>query len=141
MRVLLSIRPDYVSKILDGTKKFEYRRRIFSRLDVTSVIVYCTKPIGKIVAEFDIRCVLKDSPEEIWRGTRHASGISREFFDCYFAGRETAYALSIGRIRRFPEPIFPQDVFVNFTPPQSYYYIFSEKLLSSSLLEAPKDDD
>jgi len=136
MRVLLSIKPDYVSKILDGSKTFEYRRRIFSRLDVTSVIVYCTKPIGRIVAEFDIRCILKDSPAEIWRETQHASGISREFFEYYFAGRETAYALSIGSIRRFREPILPQDVFVNFTPPQSYFYVFADKLLPSCLLEA-----
>lgn len=29
MKVLLSIKPEYVEKILDGTKKFEFRKGIF----------------------------------------------------------------------------------------------------------------
>ena len=51
MKVLLSIKPEFVKEIFEGRKKFEYRKSIFTK-DVTSVIVYSTKPEGMIVGEF-----------------------------------------------------------------------------------------
>lgn len=44
MRILLSIKPEYVYKILDGTKKFEYRRTVFKNKNVDSMVIYATLP-------------------------------------------------------------------------------------------------
>ena len=54
MKVLLSIKPEFVNEMVLGNKKFEYRKSIFKRADVTDVVVYATKPYGKVVGEFKI---------------------------------------------------------------------------------------
>lgn len=123
MRVLLSIKPAHVENIMRGTKIFEFRRRIFSRRDIRTVLIYCTKPVGRLVAEFDIENILEDEPEALWASTAGGSGISKEFFDAYFKGRMRAYALQIGSLRVFEKPVLPNDWFDNFTPPQSYMYV------------------
>jgi predicted transcriptional regulator len=132
MDVLLSIKPEHVANIVNGTKRFEFRRKVFSK-DVSKVVIYCTKPVGKIVAEFIIERILEGSPEEIWNETREASGISRDFFDSYFDGRDTAFAIEIGALNVFDDPIEPCDVVENFSPPQSYRYL--PKLESSKQFE------
>jgi len=53
MNVLLSIKPKYVDLILNGEKKYEFRRKIF-RNETNKVYVYCTSPVKKIVAYFTI---------------------------------------------------------------------------------------
>ena len=130
MRVLLSIRPAHVANILEGTKRFEFRRKLFTRRDVESVLIYATMPVGRLVAEFTIDEILEDSPDRLWERTHQASGISRAYYDAYFEGRETAYALGIGELTIFDEPIAPQDMISNFTPPQSYRYVSRAQQLS-----------
>lgn len=123
MRVLLSIKPEHVANIFNGSKKFEFRRRIFRRTDVRVVIVYATRPVGMIVGEFDIDCVIMDTPDSIWKVTENSSGISKNYFDQYFDGRDRAYALKIGEVRLYEAPVAPADFSENFTPPQSYLYV------------------
>ena len=122
MNVLLSIKPEHVENILNGSKKYEFRRKVFSR-EVTKVVIYCTKPVGKIVAEFSIDCIHEGAPDAIWDKTSVWSGISRDFFNSYFEGREKAYAIEIGELNVFQFPIDPGDLIDNFTAPQSYRYL------------------
>lgn len=123
MRVLLSIKPEHVENIRRGTKTFEFRRRIFARRDIRTILIYCTRPVGRLVGEFDIAHILEDEPEALWASTSGGSGISKDFFDAYFEGRQRGFALQIGALRLYDEPICPSDWFENFTPPQSYMYV------------------
>ncbi|WP_082652541.1 hypothetical protein [Aureimonas sp. AU12] len=123
MRVLLSINPVHVRKILDGVKIFEFRKKIFSRKDVRKILIYSTKPVAKIVGEFSIDRIIQDSPEALWETTYAGSGISKDFFDSYFAGRQLGYALQIGFVQEFDSPLDPDEMFPNFTPPQSFMYV------------------
>ncbi|WP_411976039.1 hypothetical protein [Sulfitobacter faviae] len=132
MNVLLSIKPEHVANIVNGTKRYEFRRKVFSK-DVSKVVIYCTKPVGKIVAEFSIANILQGSPETVWRETCSESGITRDFFDAYFSGRDTAFAIEIGCLKVFAEPIEPRDLIEDFTPPQSFRYL--EKVRSSKQME------
>ncbi|MEI9412920.1 hypothetical protein [Mesorhizobium salmacidum] len=79
--------------------------------------------MGQLVAEFEIAEILEDNPEQLWERTYQASGISKEYFDTYFKGRDKAYALRIGALTIFETPIEPQSLIDNFTAPQSYRYI------------------
>ncbi|WP_338106972.1 ASCH domain-containing protein [Morganella morganii] len=79
MKILLSIKPEFVSKILEGTKRYEFRKGIFKNESVTSVVIYSTLPVGKIVGEFFIEGVLQDDPNSIWKKTCSHSGISKSF--------------------------------------------------------------
>lgn len=130
MRVLLSIRPIHVENILSGKKVFEFRRKLFIRRDIESVLIYCTMPVGKLVAEFKISEILEDAPDRLWERTASGSGISRTYFDSYFEGRDRAYALGIGSLNIFEKPIAPSELIEDFSPPQSYRYVPRERQLA-----------
>ncbi len=122
MKVLLSIKPDFVQEIATGKKKFEYRKRIFKQ-DVDSVIIYASRPVGMIVGEFKVDHIIMKSPRELWEETEKYSGITEEFFSAYFDGRDEAYAIKIKDLCMYDEPINPYKVFDDFVAPQSYKYV------------------
>lgn len=121
MKVLLSIKPEFVAKILDGTKKFEFRKGIFKNNNVKSVVIYATMPVGMIVGEFDIKNIIEDEPTELWIKTKHQAGISKNFFDSYFERRKKAFAIEIGDIRIYESPIKLSSM--GISAPQSYRYL------------------
>ncbi|EOZ0881784.1 ASCH domain-containing protein [Serratia sp. Lou2A] len=125
MKVLLSIKPEYAEKILDGSKKFEFRKGIFKNEKITTVVIYATMPIGKIVGEFQVDSVLTGSPDAVWAETKKFAGITKEFFDMYYEGREKAFAIKIGSVDKFDAPLPLSALGNNITPPQSYRYLLA----------------
>jgi len=135
MKVLLSIKPEFVREIFQGRKKFEYRKNVFAKY-VSQVVVYSTKPEGLIVGEFSVKEILSDTPEKLWKKTAIVSGITKEFFDQYFEGREKGYALRIENPVLYKKPINPFDVFTSFVAPQSFKYLEEDDMESAlSLVE------
>jgi len=120
MKVLLSIKPEFVDKIIKGEKRFEYRRKIFKK-DVESIIIYASSPWKKIIGEFFIEEILADDPDILWSKTFRFSGVEKEFFMDYFKGSGIGYAIKIGKLELYKEPYDITEL-VN-TPPQSYAYI------------------
>lgn len=131
MNVLLSVRPHFAERILDGTKKYEYRKTIFSRTDIQKVIIYASSPIKKIVGEFQIAEIIRDKPESIWLRTHGSAGVPRDFFFQYFTGKDNAYAINIKHFKKYVAPINPWDILPDFTPPQSFKYIDSMNLCNA----------
>lgn len=101
MRVLLSINPEYAEKIFSGEKIYEYRRNIFKNKEVKIVLVYCTAPVKKIIGEFYIEEIVKDSPDNLWDLSPEKTGIERDKFDKYFLGKDEGYAIKIGKIKKY----------------------------------------
>ncbi len=126
MKVLLSIKPEFVEKIFSGEKKFEYRKNIFKNKNVNSVIIYSTMPVGKIVGEFSFSKIHKKSAKELWEETKQSSGVSKEFFFEYFKNKSECYAIEIEKIQKYDTPINPHIMFPNFTAPQSFCYVDSK---------------
>lgn len=120
-QILISINPEHVNNIISGKKKYEYRR-IAAKQDVSSLIIYETTPIKKIVAEAEVLDVLVLPPEQLWHETKASSGISKNFFDKYFSGREVAYAYKLGRVTVYQNPKRLVDFGVK-TAPQSFVYV------------------
>ena len=123
MKVLLSIKPQFVDEIFSGNKKFEYRKRIFKKNDIKTVVVYATMPIGKIVGEFDIEEILEEHPQVLWNKTKEYSGISKIFYDSYFIDRDKGYAIKIKSLNKYDVPICPYTTYDKFTAPQSFKYL------------------
>ena len=123
MNVLLSVKPKYAEKIVEGKKKYEFRRAIFKKQNIEKVYIYSSSPVSKIVAAFEIEKILKDSPEKIWTLCQKYAGISKKDFFAYFKNSEMAFAIEIGYIDSFKEYIDPFKIIENFKPPQSFYYI------------------
>ncbi|MDR2921417.1 MAG: ASCH domain-containing protein [Tannerella sp.] len=122
MKVLLSIKPEFAFKIFDGSKKFEFRKNIFKRKDIRNVIVYASSPVQRVIGEFEIKDILHDDTEKVWDMTKLASGITKQFYDEYFADREKAFAIQIGTIKKYSSPKSLSDYQLNFAP-QSFVYV------------------
>lgn len=124
MFAILSIRPEYVKAILEGNKRYEFRKKPFKK-NVKEVLVYATKPVGKIVCKFYIESVIQDTPENLWEDFGDLSGLSRDEFFAYFEGKEKGTAIEIKKVEKFPEPIDPKKLLSDFRPPQSWIYVSS----------------
>jgi len=123
MNVLLSIKPKYVKEILNGNKKYEFRKSVFRSYDsLNKVYIYSSSPVKRIVAAFTIEAIIEDHPDELWNKCKDFSGIEETEFFNYFKGRNKGVAIKIGKIKVF-DPINPEDFFPDFSPPQSFYYI------------------
>lgn len=120
-KILISINPEHVQNIIAGVKKYEYRK-IAARQDISSIIIYETTPIKKIVAEAEIIDVLELPPEELWNQTKNESGISKAFFDKYFNNRTVAYAYKLGEIKVYDTPKTLMDYGIKAAP-QSFVYV------------------
>jgi predicted transcriptional regulator len=122
MKVLLSIKPEFAEKIFNGEKKYEYRRVIFKKKGITSVVVYATAPISKIIGEFKINDVLFDDKFSLWQKTKEYGGISEDLFHCYFDNKEKGYAIQVGETELYENPISLKDEY-GLYPPQSFAYL------------------
>ena len=100
---VFSIKREFVERILDGSKRFEYRTKCPSVVDGDTILIYQTGN-GGIVASAVVGNVIEGSPIGIWGHTKHAAGIERADFDAYFDDREVAYAIPLRDVVRFDEP-------------------------------------
>ncbi len=122
MNVLLSIKPEFAYKIFAGTKKFEFRKTIFRCQDVRKIVVYASSPVQRVIGEFEIEEILNDEIEIIWEKTSQFSGISRQFFDTYFQDKDEAYAIKVGKVRKYNTPKLLADYNIKYAP-QSFMYL------------------
>ncbi|MGO2300284.1 hypothetical protein [Paucilactobacillus nenjiangensis] len=122
MKVLLSIKPEFVNEMVLGNKKFEYRKSIFKRADVTDVVVYATKPYGKVVGEFKIDRIIDDNPSNIWQRTKKFSGTTQNFFYDYFSNRKRGFAIAFSEFKSYEKPL-ELGAFNLKCAPQSFCYI------------------
>lgn len=121
--VLLSIKPRFANAILDGNKSFEFRRSIFRNREVERVVIYASSPVQRVIGEFLIEDILSMRPADLWEVTSSGSGVEREYFDDYFAGRDRGYALKVSQPRRYREPLELRSHFAISRPPQSFCYL------------------
>ena len=120
MQVILSIKPKYASKILNGTKKYELRRKIFKK-DVEVVYIYASHPTKKLVGSFKVGRILNGTPNKVWRECKRNVGIEKEDFLSYFYGSNEAFAIEVRDVRQFRPYI--KKLPNNFKPPQNFRYL------------------
>ncbi len=132
----LPIKPVYAERLINGTKRFEFRRRPMSA-DVTHIVVYASSPYKRILGIVEVTSIERGSVRSVWNKTKECAGVSRaEYFD-YFDGADFAYAIAIdpSKTVRFDRHISPSDVEENFVVPQSFKYVgftFMEALLGQT---------
>ncbi|NOG26603.1 ASCH domain-containing protein [Lysinibacillus fusiformis] len=130
MKVLLSIKPEFVEKIFSGEKQFEYRRSIFKNPNVDTIIVYSTMPVGKIVGEFKIQQILNLNIEELWTETQSKSGLNYSFYKSYFHDKDMGYAIKIDNVKEYKKPLSLSQVNKDLKAPQSFCYINDDLILA-----------
>jgi len=122
MKVLLSIRPKYVRKIISGKKGYEFRKVIFKDQSVQEIYIYSSSPVKKIVGKFKIGQIIEGHPEALWEQVKDHAGLTRDDFFGYFSGKDKGYAIEIVNFVRFEKPVDPKKNDPKFIPPQSFQY-------------------
>lgn len=119
-RVILSIKPEYAFKIFDGEKQVEYRRKPIR--NAKKVIIYVTKPVGKVLGEFEVADILCADPVELWDQTAEIGGINKQAYFEYFKDTTQAFALTIKNVKRYETERELKDYGVKMAP-QFFCYV------------------
>ena len=119
--ILLSINPDHVENILNGTKRYEFRKKACKR-HIDKILIYSTNPIMKVLGEAEVEEILIGDPEIIWKKTKRKSGIDKAFFDQYYGDRNQAVAYKLKNVIEYGEPRELKDYGIN-NAPQSFQYV------------------
>lgn len=122
MKVILSIKPYYAEKILEGEKIYELRKSIFKNPNVKKVILYASSPISKIVGEFEIDYIIHKEVEDLWKKTKEFNCVDKNYFDEYFTNREKGYAIKIKKTKKYRNHFCIKEKF-GINAPQSFSYV------------------
>ena len=124
-KVLLSIKPEYVQRILAGEKKFEFRKRLANK-SVDTIVIYATSPVMKIVGEVKVKGVLEKAPSVLWEQTKKNAGITRKKYREYFFGCKRAFAYELEEVVKYAKEFNLEEIGINQAP-QSFVYITDEQ--------------
>ncbi|MHC1623025.1 MAG: ASCH domain-containing protein [Candidatus Methanospirareceae archaeon] len=135
--IFLSVRPQYASRIFEGSKTVELRRvrpRYIARGAL--VLIYVPSPVKSLVGAFKIDQVVEKPLEELWEIVHDRAGVTREEFDAYYAGVSKGIAIFFRQVWSLPKPIELEDLkerMVGFHPPQGFRYATASELASPEL--------
>lgn len=140
--IIVSIRPMYAAKILNGHKTVELRRKFPEAAAIgTTALIYSTSPVQAIVGYARIKDVLRLPVSQIWQEHGAAACIERQDFDAYFGGLEYGFAILLDGVKALERPLKALELRNDFgvVPPQSFRYLDEEhtSLLSDERLQTP----
>lgn len=119
--ILLSIKPEYVEKIFNGTKQYEYRKTKCKE-KVEKIIIYSTAPVMQVVGEAEVEEIVEGTLEEVWDKTKDYSGTTYEFFSEYYKGKNKAVAYKMKNVKKYEEPKSLKSFRIEVAP-QSFVYV------------------
>lgn len=119
--IILPIKSKYVKLILQGSKRYEFRKRA-CKSPINKIYIYETAPKKKIVAEVLISQILEGTPEYIWNICSKYSGMKKEQYDKYYSNSQKAIAYKISEVKEFEFPKELSDYGIEYVP-QSFVYV------------------
>ena len=131
--LIISIKPQYALQIVEGIKTIELRRK-FPTENIRGgvAIIYASSPVCKIVGYVRIEDVSNLSTAKMWQQFGKAACVTKTFFNSYFDGVESGFAIALSRPVKLKTPLDIKELEEEqiFSPPQSYRYA-SESLLQA----------
>ncbi len=137
--ILLSIFPKWAEAILNGEKKWEYRR--IPPKNITSgsrVILYATGNKRKIVGEFIVGAVLREPVLSLIKHTLAETPHTKEEINSYFFGLNMGCALEVKKYKKYEKPISLIEIkkhVPSFNPPQNFIYLRENNPKHKALLK------
>lgn len=120
---LISVHPEYVKKIVDRSKRVEFRR-VWSSQSISHIVLYSTAPEMKVVAILKVGEVVASGVEGLWELAKcHGGGLTRAALRKYFSGKKTGYGIVIEEVEALARPVNIGEVIPGVRPPQSYMYL------------------
>ena len=138
-RVLLSIKPEFASKIFSNDKTVELRKRIPNLSEGDELLIYASAPVMAIVGAVEVIKVVQDAPVDLWQMVRAHAGVAHEFYEQYYHDYATAYGIFLGRTQFYDrECSLPslRKAWPGFVPPQNYRYVQVWNTSEGALTEA-----
>lgn len=123
--VVFSIRPVHASKILDGSKTVELRRRFTGGISPgTLAYIYTTSPTSALTGFAHIQDVQRLAVPDLWAKHQSAACLAKGDFEAYFSGVEQGYAIVLEAAKSLNRPVALSELRqrFGFEPPQSYQY-------------------
>lgn len=123
--VVLSIKPQYSTPILEGSKTVELRRRFPVKVPRgTLAYIYSTSPTRALTGTARILGVEKIGLGEMWEKYSPVACIERKDFDAYFSGLDEGVVIQLGNVRQLSRAIGLEELRdrFEFAPPQSFVY-------------------
>ncbi len=114
--VVLSIHRRYAEAIVEGTKRFELRRRNLGIRPGDLVLLYETAPDACIRSAFVAGATLERPKDAFYAHHHTAMGVEKTFYDEYLADAANVFATEVKSAIRFPA-IAAADL-EGFTAPQ-----------------------
>ena len=120
-QMLLSIKPQYVEKIIAGKKKFEFRK-FHCRDGIDTIVIYATAPTKKVIGEVSLIDIIEGDVEYVWHETKGFGGILKKDYKAYYKEREVAIAYRLGDVTLYDEPKPLTDLSLDYVP-QAFAYL------------------
>lgn len=121
--IILPIKPMYSDLILSYDKRYEYRKKLCVS-NIKSIIIYSTSPISGLVGDVEVKNKIVMDKEQLWKMTSKLSGISKNYYDKYFAKTDIACAYELGKVTRYNKVIPLSEIGINYVPQGYVYYDF-----------------
>lgn len=121
--VVISIKPQFVDRILAGQKTVELRKASARIQPGTRALIYATSPRCAVVGEAVIRRRHQLPLDELWRQFGAQAAVSEDTFHDYYAGSTEGVAFELRGVTRYAEPVPLAELRRlgdGFRPPQSY---------------------
>jgi predicted transcriptional regulator len=125
--IMLALHPKWAEAILSGTKSVEVRRQTMHLDSGTSIVLYATTPISRVLGLCRLDAVHRGPAEGLWRRFGTRTGLSRDAYLGYLAGAD-ATCIELSEARRCePTPL-------DFYPPQSWMRLDGDRTEHRDLL-------
>lgn len=98
MFFLMSIKPIYTDLILQGKKTVEVRRTNMKISSGDTVVMYATKPVGKVVGCFVVKDTVWKEKNELWHLIKKKSCLSNDEYSTYAIDSEMMFAIAIDSV-------------------------------------------
>jgi predicted transcriptional regulator len=124
--LIMSIKPEYLHKILNGTKTIELRtvKPNVSKGDL--IVFYASSPQKAICGAATVLSITEGSPKLIWTKYSDELGIDKVSYDFYFKNRKKAFGIILDTIWKYLQPVQLEklrEAKADFMPPQSFRYL------------------
>ena len=119
--IILPVKLIYAKRILDGTKKYEFRKKLCKR-DIEKIYLYVTAPVQEVIGFVYVTGKIQDTVPGLWDITKKYSGIEYEKFVTYFSQCSVACAYKLGEGTVFTTPKKLSEFGINCVP-QAYVYV------------------
>ena len=120
-KILLSIHPEFVDKIVKEEKTVEYRK-VLPKGRIEKIVIYATYPIQKVVAEAEFKGYIISSPNVVWNMTKDVGGVSKEQFDSYYRNNRECIVFRLGKVTVYDNPKTLDELGLE-NAPQSFVYL------------------